>query len=490
MSAKRRTPVRASRSPKAARPRAYSHAKPNRVFDVSLADVRTSPENDRLYRPVNPSDPEIQALAQSIRRHGIMEPLVVTRDGWILSGHRRFAAARLVGVERIPCRIASIRRTDDPDTFVRMLRECNRYREKTLDEKLREEIVSADPHEAYESLLAHRRRKSDMSDSGLAALEIGGHKRRKAISVAKHAMLLAAQAVIADRRDFWPLSDRSIHYALLNDPPLRHTAKPQSTYCNDRASYQDLTDLLTRARLVGEIPWEAIADETRPVVLWQADPDPQPFIRRELNGFLKGYWRDYQQSQSIHVEIIAEKLTIRGMVEPVAQRYCLPLTIGRGYCSIIPRRELAQRFRLSGRDQLVALMLSDFDPDGENIAESFARSLRDDFGVTGITAIKVALTAQQVKALALPPQMKAKAGSSSYRRFTARHGDDVYELEAMPPADLQRALSEAIEQVLDLKAFNAEIKKERQDAAFIETIRRRAIHVIEQTGMDRHTQSD
>ena len=47
--------------------------------------------------------------------------------------------------------------------------------------------------------------------------------------------------------DFCPLSDRSMHYALLNDPPVRHAGKPESVYGNDRASYHDLTDLLSRA---------------------------------------------------------------------------------------------------------------------------------------------------------------------------------------------------------------------------------------------------
>ncbi|MFH0983516.1 MAG: hypothetical protein V2A79_18520 [Planctomycetota bacterium] len=58
---------------------------------------------------------------------------------------------------------------------------------------------------------------------------------------------LAVQRILAQRVEFWPLSDRSIHYALLNDPPLRHTAKPESVYAKDRASYHDLTDLLSRA---------------------------------------------------------------------------------------------------------------------------------------------------------------------------------------------------------------------------------------------------
>ncbi len=68
------------------------------IENRQLSDIRPSPENDKLYRPVDPSDPDIVALAESIRQHGLREPIVVTLDGWILSGHRRYVAAGLAGL--------------------------------------------------------------------------------------------------------------------------------------------------------------------------------------------------------------------------------------------------------------------------------------------------------------------------------------------------------------------------------------------------------
>ena len=68
-------------------------------FLISIDKIQPSPENDKLYRPVDPDDPETVSLAESIRKFGIREPLVLTLDGHILSGHRRFAAARLAGLE-------------------------------------------------------------------------------------------------------------------------------------------------------------------------------------------------------------------------------------------------------------------------------------------------------------------------------------------------------------------------------------------------------
>ena len=171
------------------------------------------------------------------------------------------------------------------------------------------------------------------------------------------------------------------------------------------------------------------------------------------------------QSQPNHIEILAEKNSVDSIIRPVAAEFCIPMTIGRGYCSLRPRFDVAQRFRKSGKERLVLLMLSDFDPDGEEIAHSFARSMRDDFGVENIEPIKVALTADQVADYDLPPMMQAKSGSSNYERFAEKHGDDVWELEALPAARLQDVLHVAIDDVLDTDAFNHEIDQEKADAA-------------------------
>ena len=457
-------------APRARKPGRRRKSGQDRILTRPIGLIRPSPENRKLYRPVDPNDPEIVALAESIREHGIQEPLLVTRDGWIASGHRRHAAASLAGLSEVPCRVLPFNKDEDHDRFMALLRECNRQRVKSFDEKLREEVVSADPEEAYQSLVAHRRSKAVPA---LNCMRLRGHKRRAAISRAKQPFLAAVQRIIDERQEFWPLSDRQIHYALLNDPPLIHAGKPNSTYQNTKQSYKALVDLLTRARLEGFIPMEVIADATRPMVVWNVYADVQTFIGAQLDQFLKGYWRDLMQSQPDHVEIIGEKNTIEPIIRPVAAEFCIPMTIGRGYCSLPPRFEIAQRFEKSGKERLVLLILSDFDPDGEEIAHSLARSLRDDFGIDDVEAVKVALTAAQVEEFDLPPVMQAKQSSTNYRRFADQHGDDVFELEAVPPEVLQNLLRDAIDAVIDTEAFNHEIDQEKQDAASLETTRRR-----------------
>jgi hypothetical protein len=314
--------------------------------------------------------------------------------------------------------------------------------------------------------------------------------RRKRISTAKKPFLDAILEVLQAQKRFWPLTDRGIHYGLLNAPPLIHAAKPESRYGNNQKSYRALCELLTRARLAGAISFDVICDPTRPVEAWGFFREVTPFIRQEMNGFAKGYYRDLQQSQPNHIEIVGEKNTILNVVRPVAMEYCIPFTIGRGYCSLQPRREIFERFRKSGKEKLVLFLLSDFDPDGENIVHSFARSLRDDFGIQQIKPIKVALTKKQVDELSLPPALKAKKSSSSYRKFSQRYGDNAYELESIPPETLQAILQEAIDSVLDVDAFNVEVRKEKDDATELDGMRRQVVQFIREITLDRNGQEE
>ncbi len=441
------------------------------ISDISVHEISVSLENDTtyggLYKPVVESDPAIIALAKDMLARGQLEPIVLTTDRFILSGHRRFAAAKLAGFQTVRCRFDDIAH-DDPN-FLPRLRAYNAQREKSADEKFHEEMVSMNPDEAHRLLVEHRKAAGKVNVKGI---KIVGKKSRSKISKNKKPFLDAVLKVIEGLKDFLPISDRQIHYGLLNAPPLIFTGKPKSRYRNDRASYQALTDILTRARLAGFINWHVIADPTRPVTNWRVYPTTTHFIREQLDGFMKGFYRDYLVSQPNHIEIIGEKNTILGTIRPVAQEYCIPVTIGRGFCSLAPRYEMAQRFRKSGKATLLLLILSDHDPAGCEIAHSFVRSLRDDFLIENLKAIRVALTPEQVIKLQLPPIMKAKKSDSNYKKFVKKHGEDVFELEAIKPAKMQEILRQAIDSVIDIDRYNAEVDAEKKDAAYLHAIRR------------------
>lgn len=329
---------------------------------------------------------------------------------------------------------------------------------------MRETVVSVDPKKAHRALTAYRTRKARIK---VETIEIREGTRRKEISPAKMAFLAAVQKIISALEEFWPLTVRQIHYPLLNDPPLIHSAKPGSTYRNDLRSYHSLIDLVTRARHEGYIDYEVIHDPTRPVTVWEVHRNLANYYQRQMQDLLNGFWRDLMQSQANHIECVVEKNTLQGIVTPVASKFCIPLTIGRGQCSTRPLYNIAERYRASGKTKLIILALSDLDPDGDAIAHSLGQRLRDDFNVRDTEVIKCALTMDQVRKLKLPQKYeRAKTGSSNYDRYVDEYGTDcVWELEAVAPTVLQKLLAETIDQVIDKKAFNAEVAQERADAA-------------------------
>jgi len=253
---------------------------------------------------------------------------------------------------------------------------------------------------------------------------------------------------------------------------LTHAAKPDSRYQNTPEDYEKLVDLCARGRVEQFIPWEAIEDETRPIDLNVAFYNPAEFFSQELGGFLAGYWRNRQQSQPHHIEIVAEKLTMRTILRPVAQEYTIPMTIGRGMTSLSPKKKIFDRYRLSQKRKLILLVVTDLDPAGEAIAEDMFKSLRRDFGVTEIEAYKVALTLEQVEDFDLAPSMEAKVQSPTYRAFVERYGiTDAYELDALAPSDLVDLLEDGIQKVLDIDAYNVELAAEEADSAQIVAVR-------------------
>ena len=453
-----------------------------RTVRKRVASLKPSPENELLYRRVSTSDPEIGELAESIKREGLHNPLIITEDGFIVSGHRRYAALVRIGQVLVPCRVLNRRREDmTRDEFVALLRDHNRQRHKSAAEQIRETLVDVDPTEACKRLRERRQQEASPADDP-KAIAIEGRSRRHTISDQKAEHVKhALQVINQDRRKYWPLNVRSVHYAWLNYTFLRNT-KQTLAYRNDRQSYDATSDLLTRLRLTGQVPWNAIDDGTRPAKTFQAFGDVRQFIRQELTQLFDGYWRDLLQTQPSYVEVLVEKNTVYGMACEVTHRFQVPTSSGRGFNSIDALYDIYRRFCDSGKDRIILIVLSDFDPEGEQIPHSAGRILRDDFGLSDeeLTVIKAGVTREQIERYNLPPQNFAKETSSNHQWFVDRNSgsDTVWELEALEPEDMLADLEEAIRGVLDLELFNAEVDRENDEAVHLEAARRTAAEAL------------
>lgn len=240
----------------------------------------------------------------------------------------------------------------------------------------------------------------------------------------------------------------------------------------------DLTDLLTRARIEGTIPWEWIIDETRPVTTWDVHRDPQAFVSEEMRCFLTRYYRDLLQSQPHYIEVLAEKNTLAAQLRDVCAKNCVPMASGRGFCSTSPRHDPLKRYERSGTNRMILLIVSSLYPSGMYIATTCAESMRDDFGVEKIPAVKVALTGEQTRKYKIPHGEKIKKDDKRGPAFRKIYGDYVYEVEALLNGELPKLLDEAIRSVLDLDAYNYEVRREAIDAANVEARRQAALQSL------------
>lgn len=73
----------------------------NFVIEIDVNQIVTNPHQPRLQF----DDEKLQNLAQSIKMHGIIQPLIVSRKGnlyELIAGERRFQASKSIGLKKVP----------------------------------------------------------------------------------------------------------------------------------------------------------------------------------------------------------------------------------------------------------------------------------------------------------------------------------------------------------------------------------------------------
>jgi hypothetical protein len=122
---------------------------------------------------------------------------------------------------------------------------------------------------------------------------------------------------------------------------------------------------------------------------------------------------------------------------------------------------------------LIILAIADFDPAGIMIARSFCQRVHDYFHIplSKIEARKIALTEDQTVDLPVGGNVGDKSDVNA-PYFVEHYGEETYEVEALEPEELERLTVEAIESVLDVDAFNAEVEAEKVDWEFLSAKRR------------------
>ena len=67
------------------------------IKHVPVADLKPYGANARVHSPK-----QVAEIAASIRIFGFNNPILVDKTGSIIAGHGRVAAAKMLGLERVP----------------------------------------------------------------------------------------------------------------------------------------------------------------------------------------------------------------------------------------------------------------------------------------------------------------------------------------------------------------------------------------------------
>jgi len=191
---------------------------------------------------------------------------------------------------------------------------------------------------------------------------------------------------------------------------------------------------------------------------------PNEFIEEmldQLRDSPENYTRPMWTTQQVMPIIWLEKDALFTPVTEIASRYRVKTYAARGYSSFTSVYEAAQDIQRLMKPVKV-LQLTDFDPSGEDMVRDLEDRLTRYGRLIQFELTKIALTSDQVSTLGLPP-MPAKKSDPRYERFAQSFGDQVVELDALPPDELERIVSTAIEDLRDKDAWDTEEAKAEQE---------------------------
>jgi len=272
--------------------------------------------------------------------------------------------------------------------------------------------------------------------------------------------------------DYWPLTLRQVYYQLVASGAIQ----------NNSGEYDKLSRVLSKARLDGRVPWEALEDRTRVTLNSGGWIDQADFLNDELENFLTGYRRDLLQTQAAALEVWVEKDALSRVCHNVAYPYCVPVIVARGFSSISYVHECRKRVKANADEgkRTVILYFGDLDPSGWEMLPAMLETLQNEMNLGDMVEGKrCALTVAQVEAYQLPRNPDAlKATDTRAKKYMARFGDLAVELDALPPATLETLVRGAIETNLNLSKFEVERQREERERARIEVIRHKVKGLI------------
>ncbi len=225
-------------------------------------------------------------------------------------------------------------------------------------------------------------------------------------------------------------------------------------------AYRAVGRQLLKLRRAGRISYGSITDGTR----WITKPTTWRDLDSMLTDAASSYRRALWHDQAVEVHVFTEKDAISGVVLPVTEAWDVPLGVLRGFASESFAASVGETIRASARPTYV-YQLGDHDPSGVAAWQDFTRKVEHFSGDSELVFERLAVTPEQITALALPTR-PTKTTDTRAAKFT---GASV-EVDAVPTAVLRQLVENAITRHVDPHALELTRMVEAQERAGLEAL--------------------
>jgi ParB family transcriptional regulator, chromosome partitioning protein len=192
-------------------------------IEIPLVRIRENPRQPRLRM----HDEALATLAESIRQHGVIQPILVveTIDGYqLVAGERRVRAARMVGLDRIPA-------------IVRQLADRQQLELALVENLQREDLDPIEAARAYRQLI---------DEFAFTQEDLAARVGRARSTVANTLRLLELHQSVQDAIAGGLLSEG--HARALGGLPLDGQARVLGTVLEEGLSVRQTEELVRRLR--------------------------------------------------------------------------------------------------------------------------------------------------------------------------------------------------------------------------------------------------
>lgn len=240
---------------------------------------------------------------------------------------------------------------------------------------------------------------------------------------------------------------------------------------NKQTEYDKVQSLVTDARYAGLIDWDAVEDRGREPVRAEEWKDGRSALEDITTRFRMDRWK----TQPYYVELWVEKAALAGVLWPIAADYHVTLMVNKGYSSASAMKDGADRIKWRAREgkRVVILYVGDHDPSGLDMLRDVPERLLEFGCPSDIDVRGIALTWAQIKQFKPPPNyVKRKDDPKLYKdvdgsladsraqSYVEQFGEESYEVDALPPKDLDLITRTALNAYIDKDAMKKAITRE------------------------------